>query len=62
VNLGSLIPLVIPVLILYGLHKWKHVDLWILAVAAAVGVTLTGTILGSDISTLMSQLSGGRLY
>jgi TRAP-type uncharacterized transport system fused permease subunit len=59
---SALIPVIVPALILYGLHKWRRTEIWVLVVAAAVGVILSGTILGPDISNLLSQLSGGRLH
>jgi hypothetical protein len=60
--MSDLIPVAIIGLILYALHRWRGAELWVLMVAVVLGVALSGTILGPDISTILSQLSGGRLH
>ena len=60
--MNSLIPVAVIALVLYGLHRWRCTELWVLVVAAITGVILSGTILGPDISQILSQLSGGRLH
>jgi hypothetical protein len=61
-NMNALLPVVVIALVLYGLHRWRGAELWVLVVAAITGVVLSGTILGPDISNILSQLSGGRLH
>ena len=61
-NMNTLLPVAVIALVLYGLHRWRGTELWVLVVAAIGGVVLSGTILGPDISQILSQLSGGRLH
>ena len=60
--MNDLIPVAVIALILYGLHRWRGAEMWVLLVAVVAGVVLSGTVLGPDISNLLSQLSGGRLH
>jgi hypothetical protein len=60
--MNSLIPVAVIALVLYGLHRWRGAEMWILLVAVVLGVILSGTIVGPDIHNIVSQLSGGRLH
>jgi hypothetical protein len=61
-NANALIPVAVIALVLYGLHKWRGTELWVLMVAVITGVVLSGTVIGADISQILSQLSDGRLH
>jgi type IV secretory pathway VirB2 component (pilin) len=58
----ALIPIAVIALILWGLVQWAGARLWHLLAAVVLGVILSGTVLGPDISNVLSQLSGGRLH
>jgi hypothetical protein len=58
----ALIPVAVIALILWALVRFTAAELWHLLIAAILGVILSGTILGPDISNVLSQLSGGRLH
>jgi hypothetical protein len=58
----ELLPVAIIAFILYGLHRWRGAELWVLVVAMIAGTVLSGTVLGPDISQILSQLSGGRIH
>jgi hypothetical protein len=60
--MNPLIPVVVIAALLFGLHRWRGAEIWVLVVAVVAGVVLSGTIIGPDISNLLSQLSGGRLH
>ena len=61
-NLSTLIPLAVIALVIYLLHRHSGMQLWHALVCLVLGVILSGTILGPDISSILSQLSGGRLH
>ncbi len=61
VSLSGLIPLAVIGLAVWALVRRAGARLWHVLVAMAAGVALTGTIFGSDISILLSQISGGYL-
>lgn len=61
VSLSGLIPVALIGLAAWALVRKAGVRLWHVLVAMAAGVALTGTIFGPDISTLLSQISGGYL-
>jgi len=44
------------------LVQWAGARLWHLLIAVVLGVILSGTVLGPDITQILSQLSGGRLH
>ncbi len=60
--MSQYIPLALIALVLWGLARFTSSELWALLVAVVLGVALSGTILGPDISNVLSQLSGGRLH
>ncbi len=60
--LSQYIPLAVIALVLWGLVRFTSSELWALLVAVVLGVVLSGTVLGPDISNVLSQLSGGRLH
>ena len=60
-NLSTLIPLAVIALVIYLLQR-SGMQLWHALVCLVLGVILSGTILGPDISSILSQLSGGRLH
>jgi uncharacterized membrane protein YfcA len=61
-NLSSLIPLAVVALVVYLLHRHQGMQLWHAIVCLLAGVVLAGSVLGPDISSVLSQLSGGRLH
>jgi hypothetical protein len=42
--------------------RYTAAQLWHLLVGVVLGVILSGTTLGPDITALLSQLSGGHLH
>jgi hypothetical protein len=60
--MSQYIPLAVIALALWGLVRFTSSELWHLLVAVVLGVALSGTVLGPDISSVLSQLSGGRLH
>jgi hypothetical protein len=60
-NLSSLIPLGIVALVVYLLQR-QGMQLWHAIACLLAGVVLSGTLLGPDISNVLSQLSGGHLH
>ena len=60
-TLSSLIPLGIVAFVIYLLHR-QGMQLWHAIVCLLAGVVLAGTVLGPDISSILSQLSGGHLH
>lgn len=56
------IPVAVIALIIWALHRYASADVWQLLLGAVLGVVLSGTILGPDIHTILSQLSGGHLH
>ena len=59
-NLPSLIPLAVIALVVYLLQR-RGMQLWHAIVCLVLGVILTGTVFGPQISSILSQLSGGHL-
>ena len=60
-NLSTLIPLAVVALGVYLLQR-SGMQLWHAFVCLVLGVILAATVLGADISSILSQLSGGRLH
>ena len=60
-NINELIPIVVIGLILWALTRFQGARAWHLLVAVVAGVILAGTLVGADISTVLSQLTGGRI-
>ncbi len=61
-TLSELIPVAAIGLVLWALVQWAGAQLWHLLIAVVLGVILSGTVLGPDITTILSQLSGGHLH
>ncbi len=61
-SLTPLIPIAVIALVLWGLVRYTTADLWHLLAGLVLGVILSGTILGPDLATILSQLSGGHLH
>ena len=61
-NLSSLIPLAVVALVVYLLHRHQGMRLWHAIACLLAGVILAGSVVGPDISNVLSQLSGGRLH
>ena len=61
-NLSSLIPLAIVALVVYLLHRHRACSSGTPSCASSRGVVLAGSVFGPDISSVLSQLSGGRLH
>ena len=60
--MAALIPVAAIGLALWALVQWAGARLWHLLIAVVLGVVLSGTIIGPDITTILSQLSGGHLH
>ena len=60
--MAALIPVAVIGLVLWALVHWAGARLWHLLIAVVLGVVLSGTILGPDLTTILSQLSGGHLH
>jgi hypothetical protein len=60
--MAALIPVAVTGLALWALVQRAGARLWHLLIAVVLGVILSGTILGPDITTILSQLSGGHLH
>jgi F0F1-type ATP synthase assembly protein I len=60
-NISELIPVAVIGLILWALHRFQGARPWHLLVAVVAGVILAGTVVGADISNILSQLTGGRI-
>lgn len=58
--MSSLIPLAVVGGVVYLLHR-SGMQLWHAIVCLLAGVVLAGTAFGPQISSILSQLSGGRL-
>jgi uncharacterized membrane protein YfcA len=61
-SLSSLIPLAVVALVVYLLHRHQGMQLWHAIVCLIAGAVLAGSVIGPDISNVLSQLSGGRLH
>ena len=60
--MAALIPVAVVGLVLWALVQYAAARLWHLLIAVVLGVILSGTVLGPDITTILSQLSGGHLH
>jgi hypothetical protein len=60
--MAALIPVAVIGLVLWALVQYAAARLWHLLIAVVLGVILSGTVLGPDITTILSQLSGGHLH
>ena len=60
-NLSTLLPLAVIALGVYLLQR-SGMQLWHAIVCLILGVVLAGTVLGPDISNVLSQLSGGHIH
>ena len=60
-NLSTLIPLAVIALVVYLMSR-NGLQLWHAIACLILGVILAGTVLGPDISGILSQLSGGRIH
>lgn len=61
-NINALVPVAVVGLVLWALHRFQGARAWHLVVALIAGVILSGTVVGADISNVLSQLSGGHLH
>ena len=61
-QLAQLAPVALIVVVLWAMVRYTAAELWHLLVGVVLGVILSGTVLGPDISTILSQLSGGHLH
>ena len=60
-TLSSLIPMAAVSLVVYLLHRHSAMQLWHAIVCLLAGVVLAGAAFGPQISSILSQLSGGHL-
>ena len=61
-ELAQLAPVALIALAFYAMTRFTTAQLGHLLVGVLLGVVLSGTIFGPDISTILSQLSGGHLH
>jgi hypothetical protein len=61
-ELSQLAPVALIAVALWAMVRYTGAQLWHLLVGVVLGVILSGTILGPDITTILSQLSGGHLH
>jgi hypothetical protein len=61
-ELAQLAPVALIVLAFWALCRYAGASLGQLLLGAVLGVITSGTILGQDLTTLLSQLSGGYLH
>jgi hypothetical protein len=59
--LTPLLPVALIVLAAWAMVRYTAAELWHLLTGIVLGVILAGTILGPDLTTILSQLSGGHL-
>ena len=59
-NLSTLLPLAVIAGVVYLLHR-SGMQLWHAFVCLVLGVILAGTVFGAQISSILSQFSGGHL-
>jgi drug/metabolite transporter (DMT)-like permease len=61
VTLSSLIPVVIAAGVVFLLHRFGGLRVWHAVVCVLAGVVLAGSVIGPQLSAILSQLSGGIL-
>jgi hypothetical protein len=61
-ELAQLAPVALIVLAFWALARYAGASVGQLLLGAVLGVITSGTILGPDIATILSQLSGGHLH
>ena len=61
-QLAQLAPVALIGVALWAMVRYTAAQLWHLLIAVVLGVILSGTVLGPDITTILSQLSGGHLH
>ena len=61
-QLAQLAPVALSTVALWAMTRYTAAQLWHLLAGVVLGVTLSGTVLGPDITTILSQLSGGHLH
>ena len=61
-ELAQLAPVALVALGFYAMTRFTTAQLGHLLIGVVLGVVLSGTILGPDITTILSQLSGGHLH
>ena len=61
-ELAQLTPVALIAVALWAMVRYTAAQLWHLLIAVVLGVILSGTVLGPDITTILSQLSGGHLH
>ena len=61
-DLAPLAPVALIAIALWAMTRYTAAQLWHLLAGVVLGVILSGTILGPDITTILSQLSGGHLH
>jgi hypothetical protein len=61
-ELAQLAPVALIAVALWAMVRYTAAQLWHLLIAVILGVILSGTVLGPDITTILSQLSGGHLH
>jgi hypothetical protein len=59
---SSLIPVAVVAIAVYLLHRYQGMQLWHALVCLLAGAALASSVFGPDISSVLWQLSGGRLH
>jgi hypothetical protein len=61
-QLAQIAPVALIAVALWAMVRYTAAELWHLLIAVVLGVILSGTVLGPDITTILSQISGGHLH
>jgi hypothetical protein len=61
-ELAQLAPVALIAVALWAMVRYTAAQLWHLLAGVVLGAILAGTILGPDLTTILSQLSGGHLH
>jgi predicted exporter len=58
---GSLLPVALAIGAVYAVHRFAGMKIWHALVCVLAGLVLASTFLGADLTTFLSQITGGRL-
>jgi hypothetical protein len=61
-ELAQVAPVALIAVAMWAMVRYTAAQLWHLLIAVVLGVILSGTVLGPDLTTILSQLSGGHLH
>lgn len=60
-TLTSLVPVALAIGAVYAVHRFGRMKIWHALVCVLAGLVLASTFLGADLTSFLSQISGGRL-